>query len=107
MDDNYQKVMAVLIELRTASAQCPHTDDGIRSLMQKYDIMFLGAGINVIYSHELHHALKNYFGIQIELEDLHQMIPALCGALKMTCEPMRAMDDLTNPKPAAYQITLY
>ena len=99
-----KEILSVLLELRTASLQ---TTDDPRATMIKYDMLFLGEKFNTIYSVELRHSLEKVFGINISIEELHQVLPSLCSTLGMNCEPMKAINDLSNPVPAAYSITLH
>lgn len=100
----------ILMELKTASSyvnQNP-TDGNLRSLMDKYNMLFLGENFNCIYSSELTHAINNVFKIQVTNEEITAHIPIVCTALHMDYEPMVAVKDVSNPNPglACYKITL-
>jgi hypothetical protein len=79
----------------------------VQSLMKKYDMLFLGEKANVINSIELRHTIKNYFKTEISIEELNMQLPSVCTSLNMIAEPMKALDDMANPNPACYQISLF
>ena len=107
MTEKFESVISALQTLRAETLQCPKTEKEIHALAVKYDIMFLGKDFNTIYSLELCHTLKTKFGMQIELSELNQMVPEVCKTLQMSCEPMQATSDMSNPVPAAYKIILF
>lgn len=104
-----QQLINVLTELVNASVQLglnPSEDDA-RSLMHKYDMLFLGSKFNTIYSLELLHSLKKYFGFELTNDELNSLLPTCCNSLNMNYEPMKKVDDLSNPTPYCYKITLW
>lgn len=111
MNDMRQCIETVLLELKAACMQCPKTDDGIHQLMSRYDMLFVGKGINTIYSIELRHMLATKQQINISQANLNTMIPEICRKLHMMCEPLFPADELSkgiqDPSHANYQITLY
>lgn len=106
---NAQQLNKILKELMVASMQLgpSPTNDEIKSLMHKYDMTFLGSKINVIYSLELLHSLKKHFNFELTNDELNSLIPECCKFLNMGYEPMAKVDDMSNPIPYCYQITLW
>ncbi len=105
-----KKLIEILLELRAASLQIGKnpSENEIKSLMQKYDMLFLGENINRIYSIELCHSLKNYFHIETDINELNDLIPVACKSLNMKYETLVAIDDLgKNPKLKCYEIILW
>lgn len=103
-------IAEALLELRQSSRMVhlsKNIDAAYHELIHKYDIVFVGEKFNVINSIELRHTLANFFNIRIDNTALNQMIPDLCKSLGMTCEPLAELEDLSNPVPAAFMITLY
>lgn len=100
MIDKASKILTALDEMKNASLTNPE------QAMKKYDIMFLGERFNVITSTELLHTLNNYFGIQIEKDELMRLIPVLSDLNKITCEPLRLLDNPDFSAVDAYMITL-
>lgn len=84
MNPKLDVLIKVLMELRTASITS--TEKTILDTMHKYDMLFLGSKFNCIYSHELCHALNNYFHVDIDNLELNQLIPTACKELKMDTE---------------------
>lgn len=97
----------VLLDLRKASITS--TPDTIESVMQKYDMLFLGSKFNTIYSIELRHCLDKTFNYNVSIDELHSVIPQVCKTLDMKLEKLIAATDVTkpNPKTASFQITLW
>jgi len=91
--------------LRSESVQFYNIEEGSKKLMRKYGIIFLGEKLNCIYSHELCHALKNKFGLDIALFDLNAILPSVCRSLNMSCKPLHE-NDLLDLVPFEYQINL-
>ncbi len=106
---NVQQLSEILIELRNASMQINHltTENEIKSVMHKYDMLFLGEKFNTIYSLELCHSLEKYFGIKLTNKELNELIPKSCGLLNMKYEPMAKVEDFSNPSPYCYRIQLW
>lgn len=106
---NSQQLSEILIELRNASMQINllPTENEIKSVMHKYDMLFVGEKFNIIYSLELRHSLEKYFGIKITNEELNKLIPISCASLNMKYEPMAKVEDFSNPIPYCYQIQLW
>lgn len=107
MNENYNKIKFILLELKSASLQCPKTEQEIHNLAQKYDMLFLGEQLNIIYSDELCHSLNSKFDMQIDLEELNQIIPAICAELHMACKPMKKLNDMSSSAPYAFNISLF
>lgn len=107
---NIQKLLEILLELRSASAQINlnPTEDNLKEVMHKYDMLFVGEKFNCIYSNELAHSLNTVFGIPIGDEELNKLIPIACKSLNMKYEPMVEVSKIStsNPPIACYQITL-
>ena len=87
------------------------TEDDLKLLMRKYDILFLGENFNTIYSHELAHSLKNKLNFDTTIEEVNEMIPQACRALGMKCEAMYSVKDVHDGtveanRPDVYQISL-
>lgn len=104
MTDNQLK--NVLIELSQASRSITCEED-LRCIMRKYDMLFVGEKYKIIYSLELCHTLISYFEINTDREELNALIPSVCDSLNMKIEPMALVDDLANPDPYCYQISLW
>ena len=96
----------VLRELSQASKQIMNKSD-LRFAMDKYDMLFLGENFNIINSLELRHSLSKHFHIEISSDELNSLISVTCPALNMPLIPMADINDLNNPVPSAYQITLW
>lgn len=107
MNTQLQKLIEVLLELRTASMES--TVDNIEDTMQKYDMLFLGKTFNCIYSDELSHTLKEYFHIEISKHDLTKLMPIACETLNMKFELIRdsKRSRNSNPNTSCYQIVLW
>lgn len=103
-----QQLKDILLELSFASKSIANGSD-LRNVMNKYDMLFLGENFNLIYSAELRHTLKDYFGIEVSNEDLNLLVPLVCKDLRLECSSMYAVSDLSNPnrKPYCYQIKLW
>lgn len=104
MSDIINQLISVFEELRSASIT---GSDNPVAVMKKYDILMVGDKMNVVYTQDLYHALSGYFHISIENSDFQKLVPAVCHALSMKCEPMQAINDLGNPEPAAYRVELW
>lgn len=96
----------VLIELRNASINSsPNT---IKSIINEYDMLFVGSKFNNIYSIELNHCLNKKFNYILSLAELNTMLPQVCKTLNMTLEKLIAVEDIGQPNPTInYQITLW
>lgn len=107
MDNQLNKVIDVLKELQVASQQA--TEHTIRSVMDKYDMLFLGEEFKVINTLELRYSLNNYFHVDMSNEELNTLIPAACEFLQMKYEPMIKLEDAgkNNIKPHCYTVTLW
>lgn len=108
MDTKNQIIVNTLQELRSSCFRCEKSDPGIRDLIQKYGIIFSGANLNRITSQELCHYLNKKADpcIDISNSELNQALPDICVSLNIGLEPMAALNDLNNPEPACYMITL-
>lgn len=107
MNTNLQQLSSILLELRNASMGIRNND--VKSVMNKYDMLFLGEKFNCIYSIELLHSLKNIFNFEISKDELNTLIPIACKSLNMKSEAMIAVSDLKsdNPPINSYEITLW
>lgn len=101
-----KKLIAALTELSFASKSIADESE-LRSVMDKYDMLFLGEKFNTINTLELRHTLSAKFSIDITREELNALVPAACSSLNMKFEPMVQVSDLTNPVPYCYQIILW
>lgn len=108
MNTKIQIIVDTLQELRSSCIRCDKSDSGIRNLIEKYSIIFSGANLNRISSLELCHYLNKNASpcIEITNSELNQALPDICISLNMSLEPMAALNDLNNPEPACYMITL-
>ncbi len=100
----------ILSELRTSSmvANSEPTEQSIRQLIDKYDMLFLGEKFNTIYSIELGHAIRNYFKVNISNEQLTELLPNACKILSMEIEPMINVENIGKKStPDSYQILLW
>lgn len=111
MDERFEKIKNVLIELREESRNCEKSDSGIRKLIDKYDMIFSGKNINTILTTELAHSLTSKFNVPIQHEDLTKMVPSLCKQLGMTYTELYPTEEICknsiNPKHVTYHIVLY
>lgn len=109
--DKEQVITQALLELKNASLaiQSEINDGSWHKLMETYDLLFLGEHANNIYSVELLHCLQKKFDLSIDIDELNKMIPSLCGALGMRCEPMIRLEDssMSNPPIANFSISLF
>lgn len=107
MNANLQKLSEILLELRNASMQIINEGD-LKNVMHKYDMLFLGAKFNTIYSVELHHCLNDKFKLDISMNEVNSLIPTVCNMLNMNFEELIAVKDIGKPNPFInYQITLW
>jgi hypothetical protein len=106
-----QKLVEILMELRSACTQVNQTptEENLKKLMHKYDMLFVGKDFNCIYTSELAHSINTVFNIHIENDELTKLIPNVCKLLNMKYEPMVevAKASMINPPIACYQITLW
>ena len=104
------RIKAALLELKKASLSVPeNTEVKLHTLIEKYDMIFMGPKMNVINSIELLHTLKEKFSIDISLENLNGLLPNLCTELGMKTESLISLQDAGEPDPpiATYLITLF
>lgn len=106
MNDKIMDLHDVFIELSEAS-KCAITDEDAVKLMHKYDIIFAGENHNEIDSLELVHTLNDYFHIHIDNDELTELIPSVCDAMKLKYQGMRRLDDEQSKMPYCYKITLF
>lgn len=104
-----EKLIEILIQLKNESLKMNtfNTEEEIKSVMHKYDMLFVGKDFNTIYSLELRHSLEKYFGIELTNEELNELLPTACTSLNMKYSPMAKANDLSNPAPYCYQIELW
>lgn len=106
-----KKLAEILLELRSNSKQLGNnpSEQDVRALMNKYNMLFLGSSFNHIYSHELWHSIKNTFNYEISLEELNLLIPIVCKSLGMNFESMIEAKNIGTPNPpiGCYAITLW
>ncbi|WP_058953187.1 hypothetical protein [Clostridium tyrobutyricum] len=105
-----KQLIKVLTELRSESLKLGNTpsESEIKSLMHKYDMLFLGKNFNYIYSSELCYALKNYFHLEINNDKLNSLLPHACKCLNMKYEPLIKASKLgQSSEPDFYQIILW
>lgn len=105
-----KELIDVLLELRSASMQLgTHpTECEVKALMRKYNLLFLGEKINHIYSNELCHALKNYFHLETDNDELISLLPDACKFLNMEYIPLVEVSKLgKTSKPDCYEIILW
>lgn len=107
MDHKLQPIVDTLKELCVSSRLCDKTDSSIHELMHKYDMVFFGSDLNQINSIELCHYLSEKTDIVVTIDELNTLLPRICYALDMPLEPMQTFNDLHNPDPACYFITLW
>ena len=104
------RIKAALLELKKASLSVPENTEGkLHTLIEKYDMIFMGPKMNVINSIELLHTLKEKFSIDISLENLNGLLPNLYTELGMKTESLISLQDAGEPDPpiATYLITLF
>ena len=104
MNKKATQIIEILSTLRTDSISYQKNPE---SLFRKYNLMFLGNNLNFIYTNDLLATIKNFFHFDVSNEELIALIPTACETLNMKYEPMKAIDDLNNPVPHCYKITLW
>lgn len=106
-----QQIASVLIELKQAglSIQGNASHETWHSLVERYNILFLGEKFNTIYCRELLYTLNDKFQISIGIEELLSLIPQICFTLGMKTEPLVRLEDAGNPMApiAEYSIKLF
>jgi len=106
-----KELAEVLLQLQAESrlAGRNNPEVAIHSLMDKYDMLFLGAQFNTIYTDELLLMLKQKLNLLVSKEDLLKMVPTVCAALHMHTEAMVNVKDMheENPPIAQYSIELF
>lgn len=107
MDNSLQKLSAILIELRNASMEIKNNN--VKSVMDKYDMLFLGGKFNCINSVELLHSMKKVFDFEISNDQLIELIPIACKSLNMKYQPMTSLENITtnNRQIECYMIDLW
>lgn len=80
-------LISVLVDMKTASKLDPE------KAIKKFDSLFLGAEMNVIYTTELRHCLKRTFNIEISKEELLKLVKHVCAGLGMHLEPLREVNN--------------
>ena len=98
------RIKAALLELKKASLSVPENTEGkLHTLIEKYDMIFMGPKMNVINS------IEEKFSIDISLENLNGLLPNLCTELGMKTESLISLQDAGEPDPpiATYLITLF
>lgn len=98
MPDKIIKIQNAILEIKNAKIE------DLEAASRKYDIVI---GSNTIFTGELIHTLKEVFNINATADELNDLVPVICKNLNMKYEGLRALDDIENPKPAAYSITLF
>lgn len=105
------KLEQILLELRSASVtlNANLTEIGLKEMMSKYNLLFLGSNVNCIYSSELAYSIKTVFNIPVEPYEVNELIPAVCNNLNMEIEPFINAEDVStsNPKISCYKIVLW
>lgn len=104
MDKKVMQIIEILSALRADSISYQKNPE---TLMSKYNLMFLGHNLNFIYTNDLLATIKDFFHVDVSNEELIALIPTACEALSMKYEPMKAIDDINNPIPHCYKITLW
>lgn len=106
-----QQIASVIVELKQASLSIQRnvSYETWHSLMERYDMLFLGEKFNTISCIELWNALKNKFQISIGIEELLSLIPQICSALGMKAMPLIRLEDAGKPAApiADYSIELF
>jgi hypothetical protein len=104
-----KELAKALLELKSSSLKIDamKTEEEIRSMFRKYDMLFLGKNFNTIFSIELRHCLKEYFKVELSNEELNELIPKTCDSLNMDYEPMVEVENPSSPVPHAYRIVLW
>lgn len=104
-----QKLIDVLKELRSASLQINTnpTENNVKALMHKYDMLFLGEKFNHIYSLELCHTLKNHFNLDVDNNTLNKLIPLACKSLNMQYNSLVYVANIGKSTADCYEIILW
>ena len=95
----------ILIELSSASKKITNPNE-LRSLMEKYDMIFAGKSCNCINTIELRHTLDKTFHLNVSLEELNLLIPPTCSKLGMEIVPFVNAINPAETIPYCYQIFL-
>ena len=84
-----ERLTEILLELRAASKQLKldYSEDKGKALMLKYNMIFFDKNMNEINSRELRDTLDAYFHETITNDELNELIPIACKALKMQYAP--------------------
>lgn len=105
-----KQLIDVLLELRSASMKMSSlsSEDEIKAVMHRYDMLFVGEKFNLIYSADLCHALKNYFHLNTDKIELNNLIPTACKSLSMKFEPLIEVSKIGKSiEPDQYKIILW
>lgn len=86
------------MELRNSSMKIKNND--VKSVMDKYNMLFLGSKFNTIYSIELHHYINTKLNFNISMDELNSLIPDVCKILNMNFEELIAIEDIGKPNPS-------
>ena len=108
---NPTDVRNALIQLKSeiVKLQGNCKEDNLKSLMQKYNMLFMGKHFNVINSLELLHMLNSQQGTAISVEEFNAMLPGVCNELRLETESLIRVADagLQNPPTYCYLIHLF
>ena len=101
-----QNLADVLVELRNVSINSsPNT---IKSLMNEYDMLFVGSKFNTIYSEELRHCLDKKFNYIVSIAELNSLLPKICKTLNIKLKKLISVEDIGQLDPMInYEITLW
>ncbi|GEM04486.1 hypothetical protein HMI01_14740 [Halolactibacillus miurensis] len=97
-------IMNQLINLRLESKSI-NSENDLRNLIDKYDMIFAGENSNKISSLELAHSLKLRNVLDIDHEEMLLLTPDICKELNMKYEPLYLLKDRSTL--ADYSIYLF
>ena len=100
------ELTTVLKELANSSKNIK-TETDLRTIISKYEMLFLGEEFNTINTIELKYTLSNHFNIEISLDELNKLVPKACEILNMKYEAMYILEKLPDLVKHGYQITLW
>ncbi|MEG2983833.1 MAG: hypothetical protein RR835_03970 [Peptostreptococcaceae bacterium] len=108
MNNNAEKISEILLKLRLDSIQANASHD-VRSVMDKYNMLFVGEKFNTIYSLELLNTLNTFFNFDISRDELNTLIPIVCKSLNMKFDSLVKVSDLdcVDPPIAGFCILLW
>ena len=108
---NTKILIEILLEIRSSSKLLSQdlTDENLKALIHKYNMLFVGENFNCIYSLELANSIRTFFNVEVSNDALNSLIPEVCTLLNMQYEPLVSLGDTANSNPeiSCYSIILW